>query len=159
MSSEGEKIAAHTFRLMQEQDLEAVIALVQEASEFAWTAKKILASLRSEHDSSYLLCEQDSGQIVGYAVLHHVLDECHLLNIAILKKQQGKGLGRLLLKRLIDEVSGKSYRTMYLEVRASNQIAIRLYEGLGFIRGSVRRAYYPARNGREDALLYSLSLS
>ncbi|PCJ39493.1 MAG: ribosomal-protein-alanine N-acetyltransferase [SAR86 cluster bacterium] len=149
-------------RLMQEADLNEVIELVQQAGDFAWSPKNIQESVLSSNDKSFVLSaasgSKNTGIVLGYAVIHTVLDESHLLNIVIKKKAQGKGLGDYLLQQLIDFVKAQNQHLFLLEVRASNSKAIKLYENVGFKRNGIRKAYYPAETGREDAWLYSLSL-
>jgi ribosomal-protein-alanine N-acetyltransferase len=95
---------------------------------------------------------------MGYAIMMMVLDEAHLLNVSIAKKFQGRGLGSSLLDYLIEVARGHGGQTMFLEVRPSNKAAIGLYEKFGFNEFSVRKGYYPAANGREDAILMGLAL-
>jgi len=96
--------------------------------------------------------------VVGYAVMMSVLDEAHLLNISIAGERQGQGLGRALLNHLIDTARRYGATMMFLEVRPSNKNAIALYESIGFNEFSIRKGYYPAHNGREDAILMGLAL-
>ncbi len=146
-------------REMHEDDLAEVIRLVSNASEFPWKPGNIIDSLNSSMDESFVLCDRHSGLILAYAVVHFVLDESHLLNISVLKKRQGEGLGTSFLQQLMLLVQSRNSQQMLLEVRASNAAAIRLYEKQGFNKLAVRKAYYPASNGREDALLYCRSFS
>jgi ribosomal-protein-alanine N-acetyltransferase len=152
-------MADFVIREMRGEDLGEVVTLVYEASEFAWDAKKIIASLNSPYNRCLLLCDAEAGDLLGYAVLHSVLDECQLLNIAILKSKQGQGLGSYFIQHVIAAAQSSNASLILLEVRASNQTAIRLYEKQGFIRNGIRKGYYPAETGREDAWLYSLSVS
>ena len=76
-----------------------------------------------------------------------------LLNIAVSPSHQGQGVGRALLSYLKTFASTLSQEEIWLEVRASNQTAIKLYENLDFVEVDVRTAYYPTHNGREDALI------
>ena len=145
-------------RLMQEAELDKVIELVQQAGKFAWTPQNIQQSFVSTHASSYVFCSVEKQKLLGYAVIHKVLDESHLLNIVIKKQEQAKGLGTAFLQQLISMLKQENLKSLMLEVRASNLAAIRLYEQLGFQRDGHRSAYYPSSNGREDAWLYSLSL-
>ena len=94
---------------------------------------------------------------MGYCVSTSVLDEVSLLNICIHTKHQGRGLGSELLRYLIRQEAGAGAKTMWLEVRAGNERARVLYESLGFQLQGTRKAYYPAVEGREDALVYCLS--
>lgn len=145
-------------RLMLEADLDEVVDLVQKAGDFAWSSQNIQESLLSINDKSFVLNAVNGGVVLGYAVIHTVLDESQLLNIAIKKQEQAKGLGGQFLQQLIDLLKSQHQSSLLLEVRASNTKAIKLYEKLGFNRSGIRKAYYPLENDREDAWLYSLSL-
>ncbi len=145
-------------RLMQEADLNEVVDLVENASDFAWSPQNIQDSFLSSNDSSFVLCSSRKRELFAYAVIHNVIDESHLLNIVIKKELQGRGLGVYFLQQLIDFVKDQKQRRFLLEVRASNTIAIKLYQSIGFHHDGVRKAYYPGDTGREDAWLYSLSL-
>ncbi len=146
-------------REMQEDDLAEVISLVNKASDFSWKPGNIIDSLNSALDASFVLYERPSGLILGYAVLHFVMDESQLLNISVLKERQAEGLGTAFLQQLMLLAQARNSQQMLLEVRASNTVAIRLYERQGFSKLAERKAYYPAKGGREDALIYSRPLS
>ena len=96
--------------------------------------------------------------MAGFAITQIVLDEATLFNIAIDPAFQRQGLGRTLLEEVIQQLEQKDVFTLWLEVRASNAKAIALYESLGFNELSVRRNYYPAAQGREDAIMMALPL-
>ena len=87
-----------------------------------------------------------------------VMDEAHLLNLSIAKTQQKRGLGRYLLEHMLKIAKNHKAANMFLEVRPSNISAIALYENMGFCEMAVRRGYYPAAHGREDAVLMGLAL-
>ncbi len=143
------------FRPLQMADLDAVMAIEPEIYPFPWTRGNFSDSLKAGY--SCWACEHD-GALMGYAVLMMVLDEAHLLNISIAKEFQGRGLGRQLLEQIIDIARKHKGQMMFLEVRPSNKTAIKLYEKIGFNEFSVRKGYYPAANGREDAILMGLAL-
>ena len=90
---------------------------------------------------------------IGHGVIQLILDEAHLLNITVRPQSQGQGYGLQLLEHLMAEAGRQGGRECFLEVRASNQSAYRLYERFGFNEIGRRRDYYPAANGREDALV------
>jgi ribosomal-protein-alanine N-acetyltransferase len=85
-------------------------------------------------------------------------DEAHLLNLCVRPDKQGQGLGRRMLTHMVDLAGRTGADTMLLEVRFSNQVAIALYTSLGFAELGTRRSYYPARQGREDALVLGRAL-
>jgi ribosomal-protein-alanine N-acetyltransferase len=81
-----------------------------------------------------------------------------LLNLSVAKDYQKQGLGRLLLEYMVGIAKNNQMANMFLEVRPSNIPAIALYENMGFNEMAIRRAYYPAVDGREDAVLMGLAL-
>lgn len=143
------------YRAMRESDLNTVMLLEPTLYSHPWTCGNFADSLKA----GYLceVCEAD-GEMLGYAVMMMALDEAHLLNISIAKSYQGRGLGRDLLDHMADLARNRKAQAMFLEVRVSNTTAIQLYESMGFNEFSVRKGYYPAHNGREDAYLMGLAL-
>ena len=102
---------------------------------------------------------QAQGEILAFAICQQVLDEATLFNIAVHPKAQGKGIGKQLLSGLIEQLRCRDVLTLWLEVRASNQVAIQLYQSLGFNEVTVRKRYYPTPDGgREDAIVMALYL-
>ena len=99
-----------------------------------------------------------NGEVIGYAVVMLAADEAHLLNLSIAADCQKQGYGSLLLRRLCEVARGRGARLILLEVRPSNVAGLRLYERHGFQQVGLRREYYPAQVGREDALILGLPL-
>ena len=151
-------MSGYICRLMQQAELDEVIELAHKAGNFSWSPKIIQETFLSNINNSFVLGTIKESEVLGYAVIHKVLDESHLLNIVIKKQEQGKGLGTHFLQQLIDVVKQSNQDSLLLEVRSSNVKAIKLYEKFGFKRSDIRKAYYPTVEGREDAWLYSLSL-
>jgi [ribosomal protein S18]-alanine N-acetyltransferase len=107
------------------------------------------------------VCEilEEGERVVGYAIMSLGGDEAHLLNLCFDDVcARGRGLGRLMLDHLMQRATGEGVRVLYLEVRPSNVRAIALYRRAGFARIGVRRNYYRAAAGREDALVFARSL-
>lgn len=146
----------YALRPMLEADLDAIMQIEPTIYSHPWTRGNFNDSLKAGHNAWVMT--QDN-EIVGYAVIMIVLDEAHLLNISIAAPYQKQGLGRMLLMYLIDQAKALKTENMFLEVRVSNVSAIALYEDVGFVEMSIRRGYYPASKGREDAVLMGLSLS
>ena len=144
-------------RAMQRQDIEDIVAIEQSANQFPWTKKNFEDSLSAGH-RAWLFCNE-SGEVFGYTIVQSVIDEAHLLNICLSPAYQGKGLGRKILNHVIDFAKSISSTLIVLEVRRSNHRAQQLYLRSGFNEMSVRKDYYPARNGREDAILMGMELS
>jgi ribosomal-protein-alanine N-acetyltransferase len=91
-------------------------------------------------------------------VVQFILDEAHLLNICVDPDLQGRGFGRRILEHVIEHAKSRDSAIVVLEVRRSNNKAQNLYLQMGFNEMSVRRGYYPAQQGREDAILMGLDL-
>jgi len=145
----------YQLRPMQMDDLYAVMAIEPTIYSHPWTRGNFSDSLNSGYSAWVLELNQ---KMIGYALLMMVLDEAHLLNLSIAKDQQKQGLGRYLLEHMLQIAKNHRAANMFLEVRPSNISAIALYENMGFCEMAVRRGYYPAHNGREDAVLMGLAL-
>jgi len=100
-----------------------------------------------------------NNRLVGFLICQVVIDEATLFNIAIHPDAQKQGLASFLLAELITELEHKNIHTLWLEVRASNQAAIALYQHLGFNEITVRKNYYPTAQGREDAIIMAYTIS
>ena len=97
-------------------------------------------------------------ELVGYGVMSVGAGEAHILNLCIAEGHRCCGLGRLLLRSLLECAGAAGAGEAFLEVRPSNTSAIRLYLAMGFEQVGMRRGYYQAVNGREDAAVLKLTL-
>lgn len=140
---------------MLADDLPAIHSIEVAANQFPWSLKNFEDSLQAGYQGFVV---RENQQIMAYALVQHVLDEAHLLNICVRSDRQGRGLGRQLLDTVIDAVSLRGSNLMVLEVRRSNRRAQELYLSAGFNEMAIRRGYYPAVQGREDAVLMGIAL-
>jgi [ribosomal protein S18]-alanine N-acetyltransferase len=142
-------------REMTAADMDAVLQIEQQIHSHPWTRGMFSDSL-----SGGYLCKVygTSQEIVGYAVLMPVLDEVHLLDIGIAAARQRKGMGYKLFNIIKELYINRKFVRVLLEVRRSNLAAIALYRKAGFEQIGERRDYYPANNGREDALVMELKI-
>jgi ribosomal-protein-alanine N-acetyltransferase len=140
-------------RAMRREDLADVSAIEVASYEFPWTPGIFGDCLRAGHSCWVLSCE---GEIAGYGILSIAAGEAHVLNVCVGAAYRGRSLGRYLMRRLLDVARWNGAEQIFLEVRPSNPIAQALYESLGFSLIGRRPRYYPARDGREDALVMSL---
>lgn len=138
-------------RRMIPQDLPAVAALERRVYSFPWTEGNFADSLAAGHLGFTLADAQ--GTLQAYAVLMRVLEETHLLNLAVDLGVQGRGVGRSLLRWLMAHEAGSGQLSMLLEVRPSNAAGLHLYASEGFVEIGRRKGYYPAARGREDAVV------
>ena len=143
------------FEPMCENDLEAVMAIERRIYEFPWTYGNFRDSLRSGYQC---VVYRSREGLVGYAILMVGAGEAHLLNLSIAEAQQRRGHGERLLCYVIGLARANRATRLFLEVRPSNEGARALYVRHGFARIGVRRDYYPAASGREDALVLARDL-
>lgn len=144
-------------RVMLAEDLANVHAIESAANQFPWSQKNFADSLDAGH-YAWVFCDA-FDVIIAYTVVQLVVDEVHLLNLCVSPDMQRQGYGRRILDHVIDFAHSRAAVIIVLEVRESNHRAQALYEQFGFNEMSVRPGYYPAENGREDAILMGLDLS
>ncbi len=143
------------FRPMLPQDLGTIARIEKRAYPYPWT-KGIFKECLNAGYCCQLLMQHE--QTVGYGILSVAVDEAHLLNLCIDPAWQGRGLARRLLQHMTGLARAYGASSVFLEVRPSNTAALSLYSGAGFCEVGIRRGYYPATRGREDALIMALSL-
>jgi len=142
-------------RDMSNLDIDEAMLIEQDVHDFPWSRSILEGCMRPNyHNMVYTF----SNDILGYGIMSLVAGEAHVLNLCIKKKMQGNGLGRRLLEGLIGEAAKNDTDTVFLEVRESNKLAIHLYDSMGFNEIGRRYGYYPAKKGKEDALVLALSL-
>jgi ribosomal-protein-alanine N-acetyltransferase len=142
-------------RVMTLEDLDAVFAIEQTVQVYPWTRGNFADALSNE----YVCCVDESdGEIRGYAVMMPLLDEAELLSVGVAAGQQRKGLGRAMLREMLDVAREKNIRRVFLEVRASNAAALALYRSAGFVEIGLRRDYYRNAGGYEDAITMACDL-
>jgi [ribosomal protein S18]-alanine N-acetyltransferase len=142
-------------RPMQESDLAGVMACERAAYELPWEEEAIRECLRVGYNC---WVADLGGEIAGHGILSIGAAECHVLNLCVRPDCQRIGLGRRLLRELMELAKERGADTAFLEVRVSNDRARSLYASEGFCEIATRRGYYPARNGREDAVVLARSL-
>ncbi len=143
-------------RKMYQSDMADVVNIEQSANQFPWSQKNFEGCLKSKHRAWVFV--DDAKEIQAYAIVQKVVDEAHLLNICVKPSAQKQGLGREVLNHIIDYANSISSVLIVLEVRSSNTRAQQLYISAGFNEMSVRKNYYPGKDGREDAILMGLDL-
>lgn len=142
-------------RPMMELDLPEIGRIEQQSYAFPWSENIFRDCLRVGYTCRALDLE---GQIIGYAVMSLGAGEAHILNVCVREEFRSLGFGRRLLEHLLERAAGSGVNEAFLEVRPSNLSAIRLYQRLGFEQIGIRRGYYQAPDGREDAIVLKLAL-
>ncbi len=143
-------------RGMRAEDLAAVSAMENISYDFPWSAGIFSDCVKAGHPCWVLCVDAD---IAGYGILSMGAGEAHVLNLCIGPEYRGRGLGRHLLNRLLDIARWNGAEQAFLEVRPSNPLAKALYESVGFSEIGRRPRYYPAHDGREDAIVMALNIA
>jgi ribosomal-protein-alanine N-acetyltransferase len=145
-------LARLNYEPMRQADLADVLALEESVYPHPWSMSNFVDSLNSNYEA-WVLRDQN-GALLGYFLLMAIVDEAHLLNVAVAAGMQGQGLGRVLLNQAVACARGLGMESVLLEVRPSNERALRIYERYGFKQIGRRKGYYPAANQqREDAIV------
>jgi ribosomal-protein-alanine N-acetyltransferase len=137
-------------------DVDAVLGVEVRAYAYPWSRGNFVDSLAAGYRAR--LARDDEGAVLGYFIAMPGVGELHLLNLSVAPEHQGRGLGRALLEAVVAEARALPAARLLLEVREGNERARRLYAARGFAEAGRRRGYYPARSGREDAVVMSLAL-
>ena len=136
-------------RPMREPDLRRVLAIERGAYGFPWSPGIFRDCLQVGYCCWVL---ERNRQVDGYGIMQVAVGEAHVLNLCVAPEAHGEGLGRVLLRALMDVATDHGADNVLLEVRPSNTTALALYRSEGFRTIGSRRGYYPAHGGREDAL-------
>jgi ribosomal-protein-alanine N-acetyltransferase len=144
------------FRPMSPADVEEVMRLETSVYQFPWTERIFRDCIRVGYDCWLALKD---NIIVAHAVVSTAAGESHVLNLAVTEEYQGKGIGKQFIHFLLGIAASKQAEIMMLEVRPSNVRAISCYNSAGFNEIGCRKDYYPAPNGKEDALLFAKQIS
>jgi [ribosomal protein S18]-alanine N-acetyltransferase len=143
------------FRPMSEADLADIMDIERRAYPYPWTQGILRDCIRVGYTCWLYEIE---GVIHAYGVMSVAAGEAHVLNLCVRPESQGQGLGSKMLEQLIALARRHGADTLLLEVRPSNLAAVNLYQTMGFNEVGARKNYYPAEQGREDALIFALAL-
>lgn len=143
-------------RKMDHADLADVLRIEELNYEFPWSEGIFKDCFRTMTYINWV-CEAPGDIIVGYCILSVAAGESHIMNISVSPDFQRQGVGRKMLEHLIEYARPRAEK-IFLEVRPSNPGAIDLYRKTGFQEIGIRKNYYPAKDGKEDAIMFELDL-
>lgn len=143
-------------RVLSYNDLDRIVEIERSAYPFPWSRGIFADCLRVGYDCCGL---QVRDLLIAYAIQNHAAGESHLLNLCVDPHWQRAGYGSILLEHAICHASLHGCESMFLEVRPSNPVALRLYRRRGFVIAGERRNYYRAEKGRESAIVMRLDLA
>lgn len=151
-----EQAGISQFRKMLCADLREILAIEKRAYDFCWTETIFRDCIRADYHCRVM--EVPHSFIQAYGVMSTAAGEAHIFNVCVRPELQGRGLARRMLDHLLERARRVQTQTVFLEVRASNTAALRLYQSAGFCEIGVRYGYYPAAKGREDAVVMAREL-
>ena len=143
-------------RKMHQTDLPGVLRIEALNYDFPWSEGVFKDCFRAMNYVNWVI-EAPDDQIVGYCIISVMAGEAHIMNISVSPDFQRQGAGRKMMVHLIEYARPRAEK-LFLEVRPSNPGAIALYRQLGFQEIGMRKGYYPAKTGREDAIMFALDL-
>ena len=148
MSATASKVE---FRRLELRDLNAIEAIERASYRTPWSRSMFAGELAKPSSISLGAFDAETGELVGYLIISRYVDAWHVMNVAVAPDQRRRKIASMLLERLFEVTAGDGRRGYTLEVRVSNDVAIRLYERAGFKPRGIRRGYYT--DNREDALI------
>jgi ribosomal-protein-alanine N-acetyltransferase len=139
------------FRKLRLRDLNAIEAIERSSYPTPWSRSMFAGELAKPSSICLGAVDAETKQLVAYLIISRYVDAWHVMNLAVARSHRRRGIATRLMERLFELTSGDGRRGYTLEVRVSNEAAIKLYEHLGFRARGIRRGYYT--DNREDALI------
>lgn len=134
---------------LEKQHIPAILEIEAKANGSPWSARSFENEL--DHAHGVFLVALDQARVVGYGGMWLMIDEAHVTTLAVDEEARRNGVGLRVMNALLEEAKQRGMLCCTLEVRASNEPALALYEKMGFVRAGVRKQYYP--DNREDAVI------
>lgn len=145
-------------RELLEQDLPDVVGIENISFTTPWSEILFFNEIYKQRSIAKVAIMEEAGsaqRVVGYICADYVADEGHILNLAVHPDFRKKGIAKILVKNVLEDLEKTDCRFLYLEVRASNVAAKKLYEGFGFVIVGTRKKYY--NKPEEDAVIMRLA--
>jgi ribosomal-protein-alanine N-acetyltransferase len=139
------------FRRLEIRDLNAIEKIERASYPTPWSRSMFAGELAKPSSISLGAFDPETGDLLGYLIISRYVDAWHVMNLAVTPKRRRERIASTLLERLFELTSNEGRRGYTLEVRVSNEVAIKLYEQAGFKARGIRRGYYT--DNREDALI------
>lgn len=143
-------MAELSFRNARDADVPEILRIERLSYPFPWTEGIFRDCLRVNYTCRVA---EISYALAAYGIMSVAAGEAHLLNLCVAGEYRCRGIGHRLLAHLLEVAASAGAGEAFLEARPSNTSAIRLYQSLGFVQIGVRRGYYQAVDGREDAIV------
>jgi ribosomal-protein-alanine N-acetyltransferase len=139
------------FRRLKLRDLSAIEEIERASYPTPWSRSMFAGELAKPSSICLGAVDAETGTLAGYLIISRYVDAWHVMNLAVADDYRRRGIATRMMERLFELTAGDGRRGYTLEVRISNDAAIKLYESLGFRARGIRRGYYT--DNREDALI------
>jgi ribosomal-protein-alanine N-acetyltransferase len=139
------------YRKLKLRDLNSIEEIERSSYPTPWSRSMFAGELAKPSSICLGAVDTERNELVGYLIISRYVDAWHVMNVAVAEPYRRRGVASGLMERLFEETARDNRRGYTLEVRVSNEAAIRLYERLGFKARGIRRGYYT--DNREDALI------
>ena len=135
---------------MEEIHIKDIIDIENNSYGYPWSEKIFNDCLKNNYFCRVLILD---NILIWFLISSIIQDECHIMNLCVDIKYRGSGYGRFMLNKLHNEIKNHNFKIVFLECRPSNKSAMSLYKSEGYNEVGIRRNYYPAPNGYEDAIM------
>jgi ribosomal-protein-alanine N-acetyltransferase len=139
------------YRRLKLRDLNSIEEIERSSYPTPWSRSMFAGELAKPSSICLGAIDSERNELVAYLIISRYVDAWHVMNVAVAEPYRRRGIASGLMERLFEDTARDSRRGYTLEVRVSNEAAIRLYEQLGFKARGIRRGYYT--DNREDALI------
>ncbi len=140
---------------MHMEDLDDIEEIERLSFSIPWPRQAFVQELSQNRLARYFTV-RDNNKAIAYGGMWFILDEAHITNLAVHPLHRRKGIGRTLLREMIDYGVSNEIKSFTLEVRESNQGAMKLYKDMGFVKAGIRKGYYS--DTKEDAVIMWLEI-
>lgn len=148
-------VDSFVFRYMKEEDIDQILVIEHASFTTPWSREAFYNEINNNKFAVYIVIEDDK-KVIGYCGAWIVMDEAHVTNVAILPEYRGKKLGEALMRKMMSVAREMGAKSMTLEARVTNHVALSLYRKLGFQNGGIRKNYYS--DNQEDAIVMWVTL-
>jgi ribosomal-protein-alanine N-acetyltransferase len=151
----GKSVTGFVMNDMRPEDVPEVLSIERASFTTPWSGTLFMNEIYKPLSVAKVV--RSGENIVGYICADQVLDEGHILNVTVHSEHRRRGMAAHMVSHVIGLLAGRACKTIFLEVRISNEAALRMYEKTGFSMITVRKRYYTAPE--EDAVIMKLQLS
>ena len=132
-----------SLRPMTEDDLEAVLKIESKSYPAPWTRENFVQEINKPFARTLVITDDETdSKVIGYITYWMLFEECHILNLTVALEYRGLGFAQKLVRQALNESIKKDFKRLFLEVRRSNEAAVKLYQKMGFFIDHIKKDFY-----------------